>query len=484
MPRESRSLTNSIAGFGRVWAKASAILFCGHLCVALVISYASAGVFSMPVARLLAIAAVVSLQGAVVAALVAAARRGSGGADDDGAPNILISAGEVSGDMAGAAIASELRRRDPACRVWGLGGARMTAAGVEVVSATNQLGRIGVSESFSAIVPFLRAFAEVRREVRRSRPRVAVLIANDVFNWVLGLWLRWRGVPTLAVFPPQIWIWRAILGVFCRAYDAVAASFPEEVRHYAKHAPTRFVGHHLADELSAATHAERAAARASLGAASADTVIGLLPGSRQYEIELLLPLLLDVAGSLRDGGAVRFAMAYAEDAHRDAFAQEIARRDMASCVTLVPDSRTVMRASDLLLMASGTATLEASLIGTPMIAMYRVFPLTIFIVRLAIRLGLMPAETMALPNLLAGREIVPEIRQEILDAGRVAAEAAGLLADRARLAAMREEVLRIRPLVDGGGSAAAIADVIEGLARGDTGEHVRMPHMMLEGESG
>lgn len=143
-----------------------------------------------------------------------------------------------------------------------------------------------------------------------------------------------------------------------------------------------------------------------------------------------------------------------------------------------------MRASDLLLMASGTATLEASLIGTPMIAMYRVFPLTIFIVRLAIRLGLMPAETMALPNLLAGREIVPEIRQEILDAGRVAAEAAGLLADRARLAAMREEVLRIRPLVDGGGSAAAIADVIEGLARGDTGEHVRMPHMMLEGESG
>jgi len=372
--------------------------------------------------------------------------------------NVLLSSGEVSGDIIGASIANELRRRDPAVRIWGLGGVRMRAASVQICRATNHLGRVGVSESFSAIWPLLRAFHDVRRRVLRERPDVAVLIANDVFNAILGRWLRSIGVPTVAVFPPQVWIWRSLLPLFCRSYDAVAASFDDEARLYRAHVRTLFVGHPLADTLEWASEDVRRRSREALGVRG--RVIGLLPGSRTHEIRVLAPILVRAATMLRERWRdLGFVMAVADPEQRATLSEIIQRSAPEAEIHLVDGSADVLRASELLLLASGTATLEASLIGTPMVVAYRVSPLTVAVVRAAIRLGLMDSETIALPNLLLRETVVPEVRQKDLTAERVACEASLLLEDPRALAAMRDGLARVRPVVAGGNAIARMVDL-------------------------
>ena len=394
--------------------------------------------------------------------------------------NVLLSAGEVSGDIMGAAIAGALRRRDPSAHLWGLGGARMKAAGVQVLRTTNHLGRVGVSESFSAVLPLMRAFADIRREVLRSRPQVAVLIANDVFNALLGRWLRHAGVPTVAVFPPQTWIWRSLLPMFARSYDAVAASFPDEVRLYGPHVRTVFAGHPLADALQPATDATRRQSRDRLGLQG--RIVGLLPGSRAHEIRILAPMLVDAARRLSESAPdMRFVMAVADPEHRGVLAAVIQRFGLEKDVRLVDGSHDVLQSSDLLLLASGTATLEASLIGTPMVVLYRLSALTIFIVRTAIRLGLIDSETIALPNLLLHESIVPELRQETLTVDRIVAEAARLLGDPNAMTAMRENLARVRGTVDAGDSTSRIVDVIvENALQPLTSETTGMTPILVE----
>ncbi len=376
---------------------------------------------------------------------------------------VLFSAGELSGDIAGALIASELRRRDPSVRMSGLGGCHMRECGVSLFGETSHLGRVGISESFSAVMPMLRAFHAVRRDVRRDRPDVAVLIANDIFNVLLGRWLRRHAIPTVAVFPPQVWIWGAVSAMFSKSWDAVAASFADEQRIYETHVATTFVGHYLADQLLPATLAERQAARDAL--AVRGRVIGLLPGSRVHELRALTPLLLDTAARLLDGdSSLMFIVALAKTADEKVVAAELARRGLTAHVHMVHDSAAAMRASDLLLVASGTATLEAALLGTPMIVVYRVQRLTAAVVRTAIALGLMDSDVIALPNLICGEQVVPELTQGRLGAARLAAEARALLDDDVRLSAMRHALARVRTSVSAHQSIRRIAGLIEQVA--------------------
>ena len=123
---------------------------------------------------------------------------------------VLISTGEVSGDVAGALVAKEILRRDPAAHLFGIGGARLQQAGVDIAFSTIHLGTVGVSESLAAIPALFQAIRIIRRRVASDRPDVALLIGNDIFNVILGRWLRARGIPTISWFPPQVWIWRSL----------------------------------------------------------------------------------------------------------------------------------------------------------------------------------------------------------------------------------------------------------------------------------
>ena len=379
---------------------------------------------------------------------------------------ILLSAGEVSGDVAGARLAGELLKRQSDATLFGIGGSRMEAAGVEVVFGTNHLGTVGVSESVRTAPGLLRAFAGLRRRVRREPPDAAVLIGNDIFNVLLGRWLRRRGVRTVSYFPPQVWIWRSLARLFARSFDAVLCCFPDELSVYQRAgAQASFVGHYLGETLSLATPEERRAGREALGVADGEALVGILPGSRPQEVRVLLPALLGAAARLRRRQpALRFVLPVAEPSLTPSIEAAVAAHGLTPAVVLGSDSHAAMRAADLLLLASGTASLEASLIGTPMVLVYRVSVLTMGIVRSALALGLMDSATIGLPNLVLGRRAVPELIQRHVNAEEVAREAQALLDSPRLRAAMRAELAEVARRVAGGGSVARAADAILAVA--------------------
>ncbi len=375
---------------------------------------------------------------------------------------ILISTGEVSGDIAGALVAAVVRRRAPAAELFGIGGRRLAAAGVDIVRETNHLGCVGFTETFSALPALAGAFRDLRREVARRRPQAALLIGNDLFNCLLGRWLRRSGVRAVCFFPPQVWLWRSLAGPIGRSYDAVLTSFPEEDSTYrARGARAHFVGHYLCDRLPRLDAEARTAARASLGFAGNDRVVALLPGSRTVEVRELGPILVEAAARLlAHDPLLRFVLPLAESRFAPEIEALLGRYPVSNRVALVGDSQCALAAADLALMASGTASLEATLLGVPMVLLYRLSAVTMAAVGLIRALGLVDVESVGLPNLLLGTEVVPELRQGRASAERLAAEAWSLLGDSRRRAAMHEALERIRPLLAREGTIDRVADCL------------------------
>lgn len=381
---------------------------------------------------------------------------------------ILISTGEVSGDVAGALVATAVRGHRPGAELFGIGGARLAAAGVEILCETNHLGCVGFTETFSAIPALAGAFRGLSREVARRRPEAALLVGNDLFNCLLARWLHRAGVRTVSYFPPQVWLWRSLAGPIGASYDAVLTSFPEEDAIYRERGTrAHFVGHYLCDRLPRAGAEARAAARERLGLPAGERLVALLPGSRSVEVRELGPILVAAAAVLlaRDP-ALRFALPLAEPRFADEIAALLARHRLGGRVTVVDDSHGALAAADLALMASGTASLEAALLGVPMVLIYRVSRVTRAAVGLIRALGLIDAETVGLPNLLLGGEVVPELRQGDATVERLAGEAWSLLADPARRAATREALARIRPLLAREGTIERVADCLIAHAEG------------------
>ncbi|MFN7986449.1 MAG: lipid-A-disaccharide synthase [Thermoanaerobaculia bacterium] len=376
-----------------------------------------------------------------------------------------MSAGEVSGDVAGARLARELRVRRGDVSLFGLGGPRMADAGVEIVRETNALGTVGISESFRVVPGLARAFASLRRRVAATPPDAAVLIANDIFHVALGRWLRRLGIPTLSYFPPQVWIWGAIARTFAPSFDEILTSFPEEERVWrAAGASTTFVGHYLGDVLRPASEDEKRRARAALGL-SPGPVVAILPGSRRHEVRRLAPVLLEAARLLHErDGSIRFLLPVADARFAPQIEAEVTRRGLAGAVAMAPSSHDALRAADLAILASGTASLEAALLGTPMVITYRVALLTTGIVRSAIALRLMDSDTVGLPNLVLGRRAIPERIQRKATGAEVAAAASRLLEDESA----REEQLRalaeVSRLLFAGGSDGRAAEAVLAVA--------------------
>ncbi len=354
---------------------------------------------------------------------------------------VFIAAGEVSGDVAGALLAQALTECDERIELSGIGGGRMAAAGVDVGAATNHLGTVGVSEALVALPSLWRVFSTVRCLVAEEPPNVAVLIGNDVFNVALARWLRMRGVPTVSYFPPQVWIWGALAGFTASCFDTILTCFPKEQEVYGAAAAcgTRvvFVGHYLADQLQPATPSDREAARRRCGVPSGATTVALLPGSRILEVEVLAPILIEAAHlMLKTNPEIQFLLPLAEPDLGPIVTSAIDRFDIADHVVIGSTSLDVMRACDLVITASGTASLEAALLGTPMVIVYRVSAFTYNIVLTAIRLGLMESDTAGLPNLILGRPVVREHKQVDATPESVAARALLILNDPARVTEM------------------------------------------------
>jgi lipid-A-disaccharide synthase len=385
----------------------------------------------------------------------------------DGAPIMLV-AGEASGDLHGAALCRALRALAPGRPLVGMGGERMAAAGLDRLADVTAAAAIGGTEALGPLPTLLRAWRRLRAALQGRRPPAAlVLIDFPEFNTRLARVAGRAGIPVVYFIPPQVWAWRPWRArVIARRVSLVLAVFPFEAATYrAAGARVEFVGHPVLDALADAP--SRPAARARLGLDAEATVVGLLPGSRRQEIERTLPVLHAAAARIAAARpATRFVLASVDGATPDPVAT---LRGASPAVQVVRgDAHGVMRAADLLLVTSGTATLEAALLGTPMVVCYRLSRLTEAWVRLLVRVP-----WISLANITLGRAVVPELYQRAFTPERVAAEALALLASPATLAAQREAFRELTGAVGEPGvglrAAQRIVALIEGEERGVAG---------------
>ena len=357
----------------------------------------------------------------------------------DGGLRVGLVAGEHSGDLLGAGLVHAIRRRYPDARFAGVAGPAMQAAGVEGWAPMERLSVMGLAEVLRHLPGLLRLRRTLLHGFEAWRPQVVVGIDSPDFNLGLEERLRAPGLRTVHYVSPSIWAWRAgRVKKIARAADEVLCLLPFEPALYAAHGvAARFVGHPMADAIP--PDAGPAEARAALGLAAESgegELIALLPGSRLGEVERLGGEFLAAAALLSERRpGLRFIAPMASAAIRERFAALQAERAPGLALQLVDGrAREAMAAADLVLLASGTATLEAALLRRPMVVAYRVAPATAAIVK---GLGLMKTERFALPNLLAGEDLVPELIQEAVTPARIAAEMKALLDDAPRRAAMQ-----------------------------------------------
>jgi lipid-A-disaccharide synthase len=323
-------------------------------------------------------------------------------------------AGEASGDLLGAALVRDLKALHPNAEFIGVAGPEMRAAGVTAWFDCEELAVMGLVEVLKHLPRLLKLRRVLRERLLAWRPDVVVGIDAPDFNLGLEKWLKARGVRTVHYVSPSVWAWRekraATLG---QSAERVLCLFPMEPAIYAKHGvDARFVGHPLAAMLP--LRPDREAARRALGLDGSGPLLALLPGSRGSEIARLGPVFLDaVALLLQRVPNLRVLAPMANPRCRERFQRLLAEHPASlalyGALHLVDGrAREAMVASDAVLLASGTAALEAMLAKRPMVVAYRIAPLTYFIVK---AFGLLKVERYSLPNVLAGDSLVPERMQ-------------------------------------------------------------------------
>ena len=322
-------------------------------------------------------------------------------------PLIVLVAGETSGDNLGAHLIEALRARMPDARFAGIPGPRMLAAGCEAWDRAEDLAVMGLFEIIPHLLRLLRIRRNLLKRVLAAKPDVYVGVDFKEFNLRVARRVKEQGIRTVQYVSPQIWAWRqGRVKTIGRAVDLVLCLLPFEKRFYDEHGVRAvFVGHPLADQIP--LHVDSRAARAALGLDADGTYIALLPGSRHGEVARLSPdFAATVAWLRQQRPELKFLAALANEGAHRTFAAALDAAGVRDRVTLVDgNAQQVMAASDVILLASGTATLEATLVGRPMVVAYRLSLLTTFLLK---TLKLFKAPFFAQPNLLAGRQVVPE----------------------------------------------------------------------------
>ncbi len=381
---------------------------------------------------------------------------------DDVSLRIALCAGETSGDQLGAGLIDALRLRFPGAEFAGIGGDGMRRAGLDAWFDASELAVMGLAEVLAHLPRLLSLRKAFRQRVLAFQPDVFVGIDAPDFNLGVERWLKQRGVRTVHYVSPSVWAWRESRAAKIGASaDRVLCLFPMEPPIYARHGVDAvFVGHPLADAIP--LQPDRTAARAALGEAADTPLLALLPGSRLGEIERMLPVFLDAASRLAsDVPGLRVLIPAANRQCRTA----IERSAVGAPHVQVLDGQAqrAMIASDAVLLASGTAALEAMLCKRPMVVGHRIAPLTYRIVRM---FGLLKGAHVSLPNVLAGRTLVPELLQDDCVADKLHAALLHWFKDREAAAALLPEFTTIHEALRRGASARAAEAVASLLAEG------------------
>jgi len=353
-------------------------------------------------------------------------------------PVIALVAGEASGDLLGAALAERLRQQWPQARLVGVAGPGMQSAGVEAWWDIEQLAVMGLFEVVRHFRRLLALRNTLRDRLLELRPDVVVGIDAPDFNLGLEIQLRRAGLQTVHYVSPTVWAWRRRrVHKIARAADTVLCLFPFEPAFYEGHGvAAEYVGHPMADQIPPSTDpaAEKRSARSQLGLPAEPETVALLPGSRLSEVRLLARPMLEAAAQLsRKRPGIRFVAAMANAGAEACFRAALQESGGIEVACFRDRSRSVIGAADVVLCASGTATLETMLVNRPLVMAYRLARSTYLAARY---LGIVRRQLFALPNILAGEELVPELIQQEASADRLAAAAERWLGDEAARASL------------------------------------------------
>lgn len=320
---------------------------------------------------------------------------------------VMIVAGEASGDLHGADFAANLLARDPGCELFGIGGERMRAAGVRALFRTEDIAGLGLAELASTIRRTLGALRALRKIIRSEPPDLVVLIDYAEFNMMLAGSARRAGVPVLYYILPQVWAWRrGRIGKLVKRAQRMAVVFPFEAELYSRAGGrVSFVGHPLLDRVAPAQ--DRAATLARHGLAPDARLLALLPGSRHAEAGYLLRPMLEAAMVLAAKHDLTPVIALAPTLEAGGLRRIAGTAALEGVRIIQGDTYSIIAASELALVASGTATLETALLGCPMVIAYKMSTITYVLARVLVR----GVDFIGMPNILAGRKIVPELIQ-------------------------------------------------------------------------
>ena len=369
-------------------------------------------------------------------------------------PRILIVTGEASGDVHGANLAKALKALDPDLSLLGVGGSRMQAAGVELVQGISQLDVMGLIGP-SSVRALIHRVLRVRRILQEEPLDLVVLIDNPGLNFHFARIAKKAGRRVVYYIAPQLWAWRPRrMKWIQRRVNHVLVILPFEEELYRRAGVScTFVGHPLLDEV--APSYDRAELRKRFGFDATGPVIGLLPGSREGEVRALLPIMLQAVAKLAGAHPGLQSVVAQAPSIRDGLIEELSPAADMNVRVVRDQANEVMVAADLLLVASGTATLQAAVIGTPLVITYRASWLTYWIARWLIRV-----RWIGLVNIVAGRGIVPELIQQEATPGRLSEEATRLLSDEASYNEMRTALRAVRASLGAPGASQRAAALI------------------------
>jgi lipid-A-disaccharide synthase len=365
---------------------------------------------------------------------------------------VVIIAGEASGDLHGAKLIQAMQKKNPDLFCCGIGGPALKRAGVRILVDASELTVVGITEVFAKLPGILKAMGTAKRILNSLKPDLLILIDFPDFNLHVAAAAKKLGIPVLYYISPQIWAWRrGRVKRISKLVDRMAVILPFEEQFYAENnVAVTFVGHPLLDKPLPS------ADKVFASGGNNQITIGLVPGSRDNEIARHLPVMLATAKILKDRlKHVNFIVSHAPSVARKQIETIIAEQPNRMDAEIISDGvENVFGRSDLVVAASGTVTLQAAIHGTPMVVIYKVSLISYLIGRAMIRVP-----HIGLVNLVAGRQLVPELVQSAASAANIASAVETMLADRSGLNQLKQQLFALRDVLGGGGASDKVAEL-------------------------
>ncbi len=370
---------------------------------------------------------------------------------------LMIVAGEPSGDLQASHVAHALTTRCPDINIYGMGGDMMKEAGVSLVIHIQDSAVMGIAEAFAVLPKFIKKQALLKKHLRENRPDALLLVDFAEFNTPLAKYAKSQGIPVIYYIPPKAWAWRpGRAKKLAKRTNVIASIFPFETEFYQKAgANAVFVGHPLVD--FAKTHISMRKARQKLDLKKDTFVIGLMPGSRRSEVQRILPTMLKAAANIsqlipKTEWVLPIAPGISEELISDC---KKGIEGIPTIKIIHDETYTAMRAAYMMLVTSGTATLETTCIGTAMIILYRTSWLNWRIIK-----ALTPLEHSGWPNLIAGKRIVPELLQSDLSSESLTEHTVELIKNPKIWDAQREALEAVHKQLGEPGAAERTAQLV------------------------